>query len=96
MSWLKRVFSTQSSQETKVYYKKGSQTDKTEEDKEKTESEITESKFEEINIDDNESQSTQSSQDMWWSSWSDLSQPFTLKGEKQNFGSLDEEKKEEN
>ena len=74
MSWLKKIFGSQSSQETKVYYKRDTQTAKNE-----SESKITGSNFEEVQIDDTQHSigTIQSSQDSWWSSWSGLSQPFT-------------------
>ena len=47
MSWLKKIFGLQSSQETKVFYEKDTQTVKQED-----ESKITEWNFEELKIDD--------------------------------------------
>ena len=81
MSWLKKVFGSQSSQETKVYYEKDTQTAKNHD-----ESKITESHFDETQIEDNQisNEATRSSQESWWSSWSGLSQPFTSKGEKRD------------
>ena len=63
MSWLKKIFTSQSSQETKVYYEKDSQTINKKEEEEK--SKITESKFEEMQIDDSQvsDEATQSSQE---------------------------------
>ena len=46
MSWLKKIFGLQSSQETKVYYEKSTETTKNEDD-----SKIIESKFKEAEID---------------------------------------------
>ena len=68
MSWLKEIFTSQSSQETKVYYEKDNQTINKKEEEEK--SKITESKFEEMQIDDSQvsDEATQSSQESWWSS----------------------------
>ena len=68
MSWLKKIFTSQSSQETKVYYEKDNQTINKKEEEEK--SKITESKFEEMQIDDSQvsDEATQSSQESWWSS----------------------------
>ena len=79
MSWLKKIFGLQSSQETKVFYEKDTQTVKQED-----ESEITEWNFEELKIDDTQQsdEATQSSEESWWSSWSGLSQQFTTKGGK--------------
>ena len=67
MTSLKKIFTSQSSQETKVYYEKDNQTINKEE---KEKSEITESKFEEMQIDDSQvsHEATQSSQESWWSS----------------------------
>ena len=90
MSWLKKIFGSQSSQETQVYYEKDTQTVT---QKQEEESKITESNFEEVQIDDSQpsNEATQSSQESWFSSWSGLSQPFTPKGEKRDFSSDDEE-----
>ena len=81
MSWFKKVFSWQNSQETKVLYqktedRKSNQTDdKQEEEGEK----ITESIFK---IDETQSsQSSQSSKSSWWSSWSSLSSQLAVKKE---------------
>ena len=84
MSWLKKIFSWQSSQETKVYYKV--EKDKKEEEKQQ----VTEPKIENLQIDD--------SQSSWWSSWSSLSQKFSnsCKGEKRNWGELSCDEEEEN
>ena len=72
MSWLKKIFSSQSSQETKVYYEV--EKDKKEEEKQQ----VTKSEIENLQIDD--------SQSNWWNSWSGLGQKFSNspKGEKQN------------
>ena len=76
MCWLRKIFSTQSSQETKVYYEV--EKDKKEEEKQQ----VTESEIENLQIDDKPTSS--------WSSWSSLSQKFSNspKGEKQNWGEL--------
>ena len=74
MSWLKKIFSSQSSQETKVYYE--IEKDKKEEEKQQ----VTKSEMENLQIDD--------SQSSWWSLWSGLSQKLKSKGEKQNWGEL--------
>ena len=37
------------------------------------------------------SQATESSQESWWSSWSELSQPFTSKGEKRDLSNDEKE-----
>ena len=68
MSWLKKIFSSQSSQETKVYYE--IEKDKKEEEKQQ----VTKSEMENLQIDD--------SQSSWWSLWSGLSQKLKSKGEK--------------
>ena len=72
MCWLRKIFSSQFSQETKVYYEV--EKNKKEEDKQQ----VTESKIENLQIDNN--------QGSWWSSWSSLSQKFSNspKGEKRN------------
>ena len=49
MSWLKKIFGSQCSQETKVYYEKSTETTKKEDD-----SKTTESNFEEAEIDDSQ------------------------------------------
>ena len=84
MSWLKNIFSSQSSQETKVYY----EVEKYK--KEEKKQQVTESEIENLQIDD--------SQSSWWSSWSDLSQKFSNspKGEKWNWGELSCDEEEEN
>ena len=83
MSWLKKIFSLQSSQETKVYYEVNK--DKKEEEKQQ----VTKSEIENLQIDD--------SQSSWWSSWSSLSQAFSNfpKGEKRIWGELSCDKEEE-
>ena len=83
MSWLKKIFSLQSSQETKVYYEVNK--DKKEEEKQQ----VTKSEIENLQIDD--------SQSSWWSLWSSLSQTFSNspKGEKQIWGELSCDKEEE-
>ena len=84
MSLLKKIFSSQSSQETEVYYEV--EKDKKEEEKQQ----VTKSEIENLQIDN--------SQSSWWSSWSSLSQKFSnsLKGEKRNWGELSCDKEEEN
>ena len=47
MSWLKKIFGLQSSQETKVYYEKSTKTTQNEDN-----SKIKEAKFKEAEIDD--------------------------------------------
>ena len=70
MSWFKKVFSSLSSQKTKVVYQKteDEKSDETGDKQEREDTKITESEFK---ID--ETQSSQSSQSSWWSFWSDLS-----------------------
>ena len=84
MSWLKKIFSSQSSQETKVYY------EVEKEKKEEEKQQVSESKIENLQIDN--------SQSSWWSSWSGLSQKFpnSPKVEKQNWGELSCDEEEEN
>ena len=60
MSWLKKIFSSQSSQEIKVYY----EVEKYKKEEEKQQ--VTESDIENLQTDN--------SQSSWWSSWSGLSQ----------------------
>ena len=68
---VEKIFNSQSSQETKVYYGKSSETTKNEDD-----STITKSSFKEVEIDENQdsneatqsSEATQTSQESWWSS----------------------------
>ena len=83
MSWLKKIFSSQSSQETKVYYEV--EKDKKEEEKQQ----VTKSKIENLQIDD--------SQSSWWSSRSGLSQKISNspKGEKRNWRELSCDEEEE-
>ena len=90
MSWFKKIFTSQSSQETKVYYQKDTQTDQQKEEEKKSE---TEAKFEELQVDDSQvsDEATKLSQKSWWSGWSRLSQPFTSKYEKRDFSSDEEE-----
>ena len=82
MSWFKKVFGSQLSQETKVYYEK---------QKEKqNEEEENQPKIDELEIGD----SQQPSQESWCSTWSGLSQTFNSpKGQKREFSSDDEEDK---
>ena len=90
MSWFKKIFTSQSSQETKVYYQKDTQTDQQKEEEKKSE---TEAKFEELQVDDSQvsDEATKLSQKSWWSGWSRLSQPFTSKYEKRDCSSDEEE-----
>ena len=69
MCWLKKVFSFQSLQETKVVY----QTSKNESEKDKKDNDpqICELKFEEQN-----KESSQGNDNSWFSSWSGLSTTF--------------------
>ena len=82
MSWFKKFFGSQLSQETKVFYEK-----KNENEEKKEEDEL---KIEELQI---EEENQESSQKSWWSSWSRLSQTFndSPKGQKREFRSDDEE-----
>ena len=84
MSWLNKRFSSQSSQESKVYYEV--KKNKKEEEKQQ----VTKSEIENLQIDD--------SQSSWCSSWSGLSQKFSniLKGEKRNWRELSCDEEEEN
>ena len=90
---VKKIFSSQSSQEIKVYFGKSTDTTKKVEEDSKT----TKSSFEVV--DENQEsdeitqsgEATQSSQDSWWSSWSGLSQTFTSKGEKRDMSEDEEE-----
>ena len=88
MSWLKKTFGSQSSQERKVYFEKSTETTKNEDN-----SKIVESNFEEAEIEDSQctNVATQSSQESWWSSWSELSQPFTSKLENWDLSNDEEE-----
>ena len=69
VSSFKKVFSSQSSQETKVVYQ---ETEDEKSDKTDDKQAATESGFK---ID--ETQSSQSSQSSWWSSWSGLSSQYS-------------------
>ena len=84
MIWLKKIFSSQSSQETKLYCEV--EKDKKEEEKQQ----VTKSGIENLQIDD--------SQSSWWSSWSGFSQKFSNspKGEKRNWRELSCDEGEEN
>ena len=74
MSWFKKVFSLQSSQETKVVCQKteDEESDETEDKQEGEDEKIRESEFK---ID--ETQSSQNSQSSWWISWSGLSSQYS-------------------
>ena len=82
MSWLKKRFSSQSSQESKVYYE-------VKKNKKEEEKQVTKSEIENLQIDNKQSS--------WWSSWSGLSQTFSnsRKGGKQNWGELSCDQEEE-
>ena len=84
MNWLKKIFSSQSSQDTKVYYEV--EKDKKEEEKQQ----LTKSEIENLQIDNSHSS--------WWRPCSGLSQKFSNspKGEKRNWGGLSCEEEEEN
>ena len=73
MSWLNKRFSSQSSQESKVYYEV--KKNKKEEEKQQ----VTKSEIENLQIDNKQSS--------WWNSWSGLSQTFSnsRKGGKRNW-----------
>ena len=91
----KKIFSSQSSQETKVYYEKSTDTTQNEDE----DSKIIISSFEvdetqETNEATQSDEATQSSQDTWRSSWSSLSQKFTSKGEKRERELSDDEEEE--
>ena len=88
MSWLKKVFGSQSSQETKIYYEKKEEKEKKDENKEKMEN---------LQIDDSQIDESQSSQESWWSSWSGLSQKFSdlPKGKKRNWAEFSSNEKED-
>ena len=82
MSWLKKVFSSQSSQETQVV------NEKTKEDKKKDGPQI-----ENLNIEEEaEKESSEGSQDSWFSFWSGLNTTFSLLKKREL--SDDEEEKE--
>ena len=84
MSWLNKVFGSQSPQETKVYYEKS----KEEGEKKEDEPQISDLKIEEGNNEDSEE-----SDNSWFSSWSDLNTTFdSPKGKKREFSNDDEEK----
>ena len=84
MNSLKKIFSAQSSQETKVYYKV--KKDKKEEEKQQ----LIKSEIENLQIDNSHSS--------WWRPWSSLSQKFSNSPntEKRNWGGLSCEEEEEN
>ena len=75
MSWFKKVFSSQSSsQGSSVTYKKETKTDQTDM---KQDEKITERKFKMDDVRQETEESSQSSQNIWWSSWSVLSTQFS-------------------
>ena len=83
MSWLKKVFGWQSSQETKVYYEKS---------KEQGEKKEEEPQISDLKIDECNNENSQESDNSWFSSWSGLSTTFDLpKGKKREFSDDDEE-----
>ena len=83
MSWLKTVFGSQSSQETKFYHEKS---------KEEWEKKEEEPQISELKIDEGNNENSQESDNSWFSSWSDLSTTFDLpKGENRKFSNGDEE-----
>ena len=85
MSRLKKIFGSQSSQETKVYYEKDTQTTKNEDNKTKITESYLEQEQEQEQMNNSQLSHTQSTQDSWWSSWSGLSQPFSSqKGKKRD------------
>ena len=73
MSWFKKVFSSQSSQETNVVYQKveDEKSNKTDNKQEEEDEKIIE------NQEENQEENSQSSQSSWWSSWGGLSYQFT-------------------
>ena len=75
MSWFKKVFSSQSSQETKVVYQKfeDEKSNKTDNKQEEEDEKIIE------NQEENQEENSQSNQSSWWSSWGVLSYQFTSK-----------------
>ena len=85
MSWLKKVFSSQSSQETQVV------NEKTKEDKKEDGPQI-----ENLNIEEEaEKESSEGCQDSWFSFWSGLSTTFNL-SKKRELSDDEEEKKAKN
>ena len=74
MSWFKKVFSLQQSNETKVVYEKSKSKRENEnkEDNKEVEEEI--GTVSELRIDETQESSGSSSQNSWWSTWSGLSQ----------------------
>ena len=83
MSWLKKVFSSQSSQETKVVI------EKQKEDKKEDELQIEEDIEEEA-----KKESSEGSQDSWFSSWSGLSTTFSS-SKKRDLGNSEDEVNEQ-
>ena len=76
MSWLKRVFGSQSSQETKVYYEKS----KGEREKKEEKHQISTLKIDEAN-----NENSQESDNSWFSSWIGLSKKLIrLKAKRKN------------
>ena len=86
MSWFEKIFSSQSSQETKVVYQKteDEKYDETDDKPEREDEKIMESEFK---ID--ETQSSQSSHTSWWRSWSTLSSQYS--GQKRELSNDEEE-----
>ena len=85
MGCLKKVFSYQSSQETKVVYETSKNESKG--DKKDNHPQISELKIEEEN-----KESSQGSNNSWFNLWSSLSMPFdSPKSKKREFGNDDEE-----
>ena len=88
MSWFKKVFSSQgSSQRSSVTYKKETITDETDI---KQDEKITERKFKMDHERQETEESSQSSQNIWWSSWSVLSIQFSSQ-KRENSDDEDEE-----
>ena len=83
MSWLKKLFSSHSSQETKVYYEKSKEEGETKEE---------EPQIIDLKIDKGNNENSQESGSSWFSSWSSLRTTFDWrKGKKREFSDDDEE-----
>ena len=83
MSWLKTVFGSQSSQETKFYHEKS---------KEEWEKKEEEPQISDLKIDEGNNENSQESDNSWFSSWSGLSTTFdSPKGKRRKFCNDDEE-----
>ena len=83
MIWLKKVFGSQSSQETKLYYEKS---------KEEGEKKEEEPQISDVKIDEGNNENSQESDNSWFSSQSSLSTTFDLpKGKKREYRDGDEE-----